>query len=96
MITHRTRPIADRSVRSQKGQLVRSGQPGSEQSLVCCLQACLADGTLVIWMTSHGHLCASWSTDGGKSWRLDESGLPFALDAGTRASAEKDKVVSDR
>ena len=40
----------------------------------------LKDGTVVIWMTSHGKLRASWSTDSGATWHTDEEGKPFALD----------------
>ena len=40
----------------------------------------LADDTIVCWMTSHGVLRASWSTDCGKTWAVDAGGKPFALD----------------
>ena len=42
--------------------------------------ATLADGTIVCWMTSHENLCASWSTDDGRTWRLGDDGKPFPLD----------------
>lgn len=42
--------------------------------------ALLNDGTVVIWMTSHGRLRASWSTDDGRTWHVDADGKPFALD----------------
>jgi len=42
--------------------------------------AVLADGTVVCWMTSHGKLRVSWSTDAGATWRVDGEGRPFALD----------------
>jgi len=42
--------------------------------------ACLRDGAIVIWMTSHGRLRASWSTDNGHTWRVGADGKPFALD----------------
>ncbi len=42
--------------------------------------ALLHDGTVVCWMTSHGTLRASWSTDHGETWRVDTERKPFALD----------------
>jgi len=42
----------------------------------------LADDTLVCWMTSHGVLRASWSTDAGKTWAVGVDGKPLALDPG--------------
>jgi len=42
--------------------------------------ALLDDGAVVVWMTSHGRLRASWSTDNGRTWHVDADGKPFALD----------------
>ena len=42
--------------------------------------AVLDDGTVVCWTTSQGKLRVSWSTDSGRTWRLDDEGNPFALD----------------
>lgn len=42
--------------------------------------ALLRDGVVVCWMTSRGTLRASWSTDGGETWRVDAGGHAFPLD----------------
>ncbi len=42
--------------------------------------AVLHDGTVVCWMTSHGRLRVSWSSDHGRTWQVDEHGQPLPLD----------------
>ncbi|MFH0964402.1 MAG: sialidase family protein [Planctomycetota bacterium] len=42
--------------------------------------ALLSDGTLVCALTSFGHLAISWSSDGGKTWKVTEEGKALSLD----------------